>query len=288
MSVQSLTPGQGEGPSVFTWPRVQAVIEKEWAEVTKNKMILWSMALIPILLVGMILATDYFMLRVPAEEQEDDISELPIPEQLSHLLPYEAFIIQMNEQFMFYLFIIPTMLPVYIAAYSIIGEKQTKTLEPLLATPISTWELLVGKSVVATAPAVVLTWMSYIVTLVGLRLIASPTVFLYSVRSVWILAMLLFSPLLAFLSVLCGVIISSRINDPHRAADYRGTRRADHGREHGCAGRMGLCQPPSGSVRDDGNRSSGSARALLCGQAFPARDHLDSLEVNHLSGTSPA
>jgi len=222
MSVQSLTPGQGEGPSVFTWPRVQAVIEKEWAEVTKNKMILWSMALIPILLVGMILATDYFMLRVPAEEQEDDISELPIPEQLSHLLPYEAFIIQMNEQFMFYLFIIPTMLPVYIAAYSIIGEKQTKTLEPLLATPISTWELLVGKSVVATAPAVVLTWMSYIVTLVGLRLIASPTVFLYSVRSVWILAMLLFSPLLAFLSVLCGVIISSRINDPRTAQQITG------------------------------------------------------------------
>jgi ABC-2 type transport system permease protein len=47
-------------------------------------------------------------------------------------------------------------------------------------------------------------------------------VFQYAVRPVWILAMLLLGPLLAFLSVLTGVIVSSRINDPRTAQQVTG------------------------------------------------------------------
>lgn len=222
MNVNAASPRSRNGASPFSWHRVWAVIEKEWAESRRNKMILWTMALVPLFLVAMVLGTDYFMIRAEAKGQDMDEDEMPIPEQLQHLPRFEAFIIQMNEQYMFYMFIIPMMLPVYIAAYSIIGEKQTKTLEPLLATPISTWELLAAKTIAATSPAVVLTWISYAVMLVGLRFVVSPTVFFYSARAVWILAMLLLSPLLAFLSVLSGVIVSSRINDPRTAQQITG------------------------------------------------------------------
>ena len=204
------------------WHRVWAVVEKEWAEIRKNRMILWMMGLLPVLLVGMILGTDYFMLRAAALGQDMDEDEIPIPEQLQHLPPIEAFVIQMNEQYMFYLLLIPMTLPVYIAAYSIIGEKQSRTLEPLLATPISTWELLLGKSISATAPAVVLNWISYAVMLVGLRFVATPAILVYSARDVWIVGMLLFGPLLALLSVLLGVIVSSRMNDPRAAQQVAG------------------------------------------------------------------
>ncbi|MHC4510819.1 MAG: ABC transporter permease subunit [Planctomycetota bacterium] len=212
----------GTRPEDIQWRRVRAVIEKEWAEVRKNKMILWTMALLPVLLVAMILGTDYFMIRLSASGTDMDEDEMPIPDALQHLPRIEAFVIQMNEQYMFYLLLIPATLPVYIAAHSIIGEKETKTLEPLLATPISTWELLVGKSVAATVPPVVLTWLSFAILLVGLKLVAPPTVFAYSVRAVWIVGMLLISPLLAFLSVLIGVIVSSRINDPRAAQQIAG------------------------------------------------------------------
>jgi ABC-2 type transport system permease protein len=198
------------------------VVQKEWAVLLRNKAILWTMALIPVLLVAMILGTDYFIIRADAQGQDVDSDELPVPEQLAHLPQIEAFVIQMNEQYMFYLFMIPMMLPVYIAAFSIIGEKQTKTLEPLLATPISTWELLVGKSIAATSPAVALTWLSFAVMVVGLKFIAPSSVFAYSVRAVWVLSMLLLGPLLAFLSVLCGVIVSSRFNDPRSAQQITG------------------------------------------------------------------
>jgi ABC-2 type transport system permease protein len=204
------------------WQRIRTVIAKEWAETRRNKMILWTTALLPVLLVAMILGTDYFMLRLDAAGEDVDSDELPIPEQLQHLPEMEAFLIQMNEQYMFYLFMIPMMLPVYIAAYTIIGEKQSNTLEPLLATPVSTWELLAAKTIAATLPAVIVVWLSFGVLLLGLTWVAPPAVVQYSARPVWIVAMGLLSPLLAFLSVLVGVIVSSRINDPRTAQQITG------------------------------------------------------------------
>ena len=207
---------------IFRWSRVRTVIGKEWAETRRNKTIVWTTILVPVLLVAMVLATDFFMLRLDAAGQDTDSDELPIPAQLQHLPPFEAFLIQLNEQYMFYLFMIPMMLPVYIAAYTIIGEKQSNTLEPLLATPISTGELLAAKTIAAVSPAVVVTWLSFAALLLGLRWIAPLTVYRYAARPVWIVAMLLLGPLLAFLSVLTGVIVSSRVNDPRAAQQITG------------------------------------------------------------------
>ncbi len=204
------------------WTRIWVVIEKEWTELHRNKMIIWTMILVPLLIVAMIVGTDYMLIRFEAQGRDTDADEMPIPPQLKHLPTFEAMLVQMNEQFMFYLFMIPMMLPVYIAAFSIIGEKQTKTLEPLLATPITTWELLAGKSVAATVPAVVISWVGYTLALLGLWLIVPPTVLAYAARAVWMLSMLLLSPLLALLSVLSGVIVSSRVNDPRTAQQITG------------------------------------------------------------------
>ena len=215
-------PGAGLSAEAAGWYRVRTVIDKEWAEIKRNKAIWWMMGLLPLLLVGMVLGTDYFIIQVDAKGQDTDADEMPVPDQLKYLPPVEALLVQMNEQYMFYLFLIPMTLPVYIAAYSIVGEKQTRTLEPLLATPVTTEELLVAKAIAATVPAVLLTWLSFAVMLLGLRLIAPPSVFYYGSRPVWTLAMLILSPLLAFLSVLCGVIASSRINDPRTAQQVTG------------------------------------------------------------------
>jgi ABC-2 type transport system permease protein len=128
----------------------------------------------------------------------------------------------MNDQYLFYFLLMPMMMPVYIAAYSIIGEKETKSLEPLLATPISVWELLVGKSLAAVIPSVVLTWLSFVVLIVGGYFIMPESVFLAMIRPVWIVGMALLSPLLALLSVFSGVIVSSRMNDPRAAQQVTG------------------------------------------------------------------
>jgi ABC-2 type transport system permease protein len=172
----------------------------------------------------MMLGTTFVMLNVESVDEasldEDELSMIPV--ELSGLNPSHALLILLNDQFMFYFLLIPMMLPVYIAAYSIIGEKETKSLEPLLATPVSTSELLVAKSLAATIPAVVLTWLSFIVLIIGGYLIMPEPVFLAMIRPVWIVSMVLLSPLLALLSVFTGVIISSRMNDPRAAQQVTG------------------------------------------------------------------
>ena len=205
--------------------KISAIVEKEVADARKNKMIVISMALLPILLVAMVLGTAYFMLYIEGEMgeakmDEDDLSI--IPAELQDMDPMHAFLILMNDQYLFYFLLIPMMMPVYIAAYSIVGEKETKSLEPLLATPISVWELLVGKSIAAVVPSVVLTWFSFIVLVIGGYFIMPELVFLALIRPVWIVGMALLSPLLALLSVFSGVIVSSRMNDPRAAQQVTG------------------------------------------------------------------
>jgi len=195
--------------------RVWAVVRKEWAELGRNRGILWMMALLPAILVLLVLGTDFGMMR--AGPKDLSAMNMPIPPQLASIPKPEGLVIAMNEQYFFYFLLIPISLPVYIAAHSIIGEKETHTLEPLLAAPISTGELLLGKGFAAAAPAVVINWVAFAVTLVGIAFVAPPVVVRYAVRDVWVVGMLLFSPLLALFSVLLGVLISSRVNDPRTA-----------------------------------------------------------------------
>lgn len=58
---------------------------------------------------------------------------------------------------------IPVALPTSISAYSIVGEREAKTIEPLLVTPITNAELLVGKSLTAFVVSQALTWLSFCV-----------------------------------------------------------------------------------------------------------------------------
>ena len=200
--------------------KVRAIVEKEVADARKNRMIIISMALVPILLVALTLGTAVYMLNSADGMDEDDASI--IPPQLGDIEPLHAVLMMLNDQYLFYFLIIPMMMPVYIAAYSIVGEKETRSLEPLLATPITVWELLVGKSIAAVVPPVILTWLSFIVLLIGGYFVMPEPVFEALVRPVWIVGTALLSPLLALLSVFSGVIVSSRLNDPRAAQQVTG------------------------------------------------------------------
>jgi ABC-2 type transport system permease protein len=117
----------------------------------------------------------------------------------------------------------PLMVPVTIAAYSIVGEKISRSLEPLLATPISTAQLLVGKGLAAALPGVIMAWFSYGVFLVFARIFAvSDRVFSIFIHPMWLIAMFVLSPLLTIMAVNVGIIVSSRTTDP-RAAEQLGS-----------------------------------------------------------------
>lgn len=116
--------------------------------------------------------------------------------------------------FSFFFIIIAIALPVTLASYSIVGEKVEKSLEPLLLTPVTDDELLLGKTLAAFLPALAST---YVGTVIFMILVDATThsQLGYLFFPNWNMVAILFPtiPLVCMLSVEANIIISSRIND---------------------------------------------------------------------------
>lgn len=199
--------------------RVRTIIDKEWEEIVKNRSVFWSLVLLPLLMTVIFLATFFFM---HLEVQRTGTLRVngDIPAYLAMYEPADAVMMMLLNQFMIYFLIAPVALPIYIAAYSIIGEKQSRSLEPLLATPVRTWELLLGKAVAAVVPPVIAGWLSYILFVIGARFLVSDVVMRAIVSPMWVLSIAFLGPLFGVLSVLVGIIASSRMNDPRAAQQW--------------------------------------------------------------------
>ena len=200
--------------------KIKTIIYKEWAQVFKNRLILFSVAFMPLLFTAIPLIM-LFTLRGGEGNAQGLTADLP--PQFSKfcqegLSPTECFQVYTVNQFMLLFMMTPLIIPVNIAAYSVVGEKTTHSLEPLLATPISTMELLVGKNLAAALPAIIATWIYFIIYIVGAWLIVqSPHVVGALLDPMWWLAVGVTGPLLAVLSVNFALMISSRVNEPRVA-----------------------------------------------------------------------
>ncbi|MBK8901599.1 MAG: ABC transporter permease [Anaerolineaceae bacterium] len=205
--------------------KIKTIIDKEWAEVFKNKLVLFSVAFLPIILTALPLITLYSMRGLGAEEMGVDTSAAPdefFGELCVGLSEADCTQVYMLNIFTLLFMILPVMIPVTIAAYSIVGEKTTRSLEPLLATPITTAELILGKAIAAVLPAVVVTWISYAIYMVAVRLMSSAAVSGQLMQPMWLLAVFVVGPLLAVMAVCAAMMISSRVTDPRTAEQLAG------------------------------------------------------------------
>ncbi len=126
----------------------------------------------------------------------------------------EAYLKLMTNSLLLFFMIIPSVLPTVIASYSFVGEKLSKSLEPLLATPTTDFELLMGKTMAILVPTVLITWLSVIPTIIIVDLVTHPYFGYYPLpNGIWLIGVLLTAPLFAVLSVLANVVVSSRVTD---------------------------------------------------------------------------
>jgi ABC-2 type transport system permease protein len=109
-----------------------------------------------------------------------------------------------------------------IATQSVIGEKQARSLEPQLATPLEIGELLAGKAIAAATPAVLATWIVFVLYGLVNGMIADPVLTQLVFNDTWRLAMVSLVPLICLLSVLLGIIVSSRVSDARTAQQIGG------------------------------------------------------------------
>ena len=126
------------------------------------------------------------------------------------------------QQFLVFFLLMPAYIPLSIATFSIIGEKQARSLEPVLAAPIRTSELLAGKAVAALVPGVLAGWMTYAIFVVLASLLYGPALFGVVTDPSWLAGVFLLGPAVGLSSVVAGVIVSARVNDPRVAQQIGG------------------------------------------------------------------
>lgn len=124
------------------------------------------------------------------------------------------------DSFSIFLVIGAAFVPLGIASYSIVGEKVEKSLEPLLATPITDGEILLGKTISAFLPTLVAMYTGALVFMTGTDVVTFPMLDYYYFPN-WTIGVLLFilMPAAIILSVEVSVIISSRVNDVRSASN---------------------------------------------------------------------
>ncbi|HEU5099770.1 MAG TPA: ABC transporter permease subunit [Roseiflexaceae bacterium] len=202
---------------------IKVVLQKEWLEFKQQRTLILSIVVLPLLLTLIPLITLFAISMDTSAGNPDQFTRELMTRNpvLAGMTEAQAAQSVMGQAFSSMFLLMPMILPSIIAAYSIVGEKTYRTLEPLLATPIKTWELLTAKMLASLIPSLVLTWLAGLVFIIGVGVTAqTPRVFAAVVSTGWLTVFLLCTPLLALIAIAAMVAISARVNDPRTAQQF--------------------------------------------------------------------
>jgi ABC-2 type transport system permease protein len=125
------------------------------------------------------------------------------------------------DSFSFFIVIGAAYIPLGISSYSIVGEKIEKSLEPLLATPLTDGEILLGKAIAALLPALAAMYAGAAVFMVGVDAVTFGELgYNYFPNWTFAVSLLVLVPVAVVMSVLFSIIVSSRVNDVRSANGY--------------------------------------------------------------------
>jgi len=205
----------------MTYSKIMTIMEKEFDEIMKNKMIMGSILLLPLLFSIIVPAAMIAPIAFDPTISQTDTSKFVgiLPNVVSSDSPQVILIKFFTAAVLPLFMMLPAMLPAVISAYSIIGEKRNRTLEPLLAAPVTEYDIMIGKTLSAIIPALLATWIAALllfgstalITSVAMHVIITPDPVL------WAAGMLITAPALSFLAIMFTIIVSSRVNDPRVA-----------------------------------------------------------------------
>ena len=204
--------------------RISALVWKDLAELRKSPAIF-----VPALLTGCAAILYPFVIAViiPAvtNERLSDSSDFEIATMFYRIEPaarslspegaIQAFIFQQTLALLVGLTTVTGGMS--IAAHSVISEKQARTLEPLLATPLRTFELLAAKVISAAAPGVTLTTVCFIAYVTLIATFAEPGVWRAMLTTRALAQVFVLGPLAGLFGLQLAVCASSRVKDPRSA-----------------------------------------------------------------------
>jgi ABC-type Na+ efflux pump permease subunit len=168
--------------------RIRAIVRKELREYRRNRSIVLAMAIFPLIFLIQPMVSVFLL------KSSDAV-------QLAH------------RHLLLYMLGIPALVPAAVAAASVVGERQQGTLEPVLTTPVTRGELVVGKALAPLVPAVAVSYAVYAFFLACVAAFARPGVAPALLRGPDIVAQVIFTPLIAGMSIWIAIAISAKSSD---------------------------------------------------------------------------
>lgn len=201
--------------------RTFVILAKELRDLRRNWGILIALLVPALLLPGLAIAALAMTANPPASLPPESLTppaSLKLPPELIGAPPMAIAQYAALSPFFMLGLLFPVTIPSILAAASIVGEKEAGTLEPLLATPIRTWELLLGKALASALPAITLTWLPYLAMLVAAQRLASAMVVKATLLSgPWLFGIFVLAPTLTLLTVMILVIVSAWVTEVRTA-----------------------------------------------------------------------
>jgi len=179
----------------FSWTRVGAIFHKELLDYRRNRFVVLTMSILPLIFI-IAPMVQLFTIKV-------SITSAKLDARIGISL--------------LYMLIIPTTIPSVLSAYSVVGEREQGTLEPVLTTPMHSEEFLIGKALAALLPTLALAYVIFGIVLGAVALFAHPAVVSAIFERDHLLVQLLFTPLIAGWSIWAGIAISTRMSDVRAA-----------------------------------------------------------------------
>ncbi len=197
--------------------KVWIVTRKELRDPTRRPGLLSGLVLPPLLLAalpGFVAAAITHDPRALEQLQAAKFSGLDV----AGLAPAAAATRIVVAQFAAVYLLLPTMLSSVMASYSVVGEKVARTLEPLLATPVTVRELVLGKTLAVTIPALLATVASATVGAAFMIIVSHPDADAWNaICASWPLALGVVTPPLTLAADLLMLLVSARARDPRSA-----------------------------------------------------------------------
>ncbi|MBM3699797.1 MAG: hypothetical protein FJW68_02620 [Actinobacteria bacterium] len=197
------------------------IFKKEIKEVIRNKNI-W----LPVLIITVVFSIALPVLFIAGSGALlDDGDTIDFVNKIFGEIgdPLEALLGFVLKQLLIFLLLIPAMVPSLIAPASIIMEKENNTLEPLLATPLKTSEILMGKSLTALVPTFVISTINFILLTIVVDITAYIKLGYAPLPTLeWAVVAFVLSPILAFIITMVSIIVSAKSTDIRSAQGIGG------------------------------------------------------------------
>jgi ABC-2 type transport system permease protein len=206
----------------FAPHRVWAVLWKDLLDLRKNKGLVYSMLALPAVIVVVPLGIVWTYVRNPGDPSLKVMAQyFDVTVRGEHAARFLVDKV-LADWFVLYL-VMPVFVPILISSHAVAGEKEKRTLEPLLASPITPLELVIAKSLASLIPSVAVCLLAFAALCVGVDVVSWPLAHeLVLPNAMWGFGVLLVAPPFAFFGNGVAVLISARVGDSRLAQQLSG------------------------------------------------------------------